>query len=595
MLGQSQEDQFEAVVKAFQKMPAGAQKSALAVKFFGKQGMQLLPLLNSSATSIDELRQKASELGLIMSDDAVDASVEYTDALDTMQRTFDSLKYKVGAKLLPTFTSAMEKVSGYAGKLGKAFEENGLTGVFDTLKTDLRGFAQELKDSDNPVLQTLGGALDGVLNTTETIVKLFTDFDGTVAELEQSDNPVLQVLGKSLKELRKVFNVVVSLFTNFDSTVAELEQSDNPVLQALGKSLKELRKVFNVIVSLFTNFDATVAELQQSDNPVLTILAEAIVTVRDGIQAIVDLINGDWQSAMQTLRDSDSGILNTVGTVVDTFAQAEDRIRGAIDAAKEFFGISGSSGKLYETFAGKMGLSYKDIQDQSGLDAWINELSEGLKDAGFDSGLSKSLTDYIKGLDYSDKNVQNQVAQMLRDLSDPKQVDKGSLIKTWLAAQQINEEHKEEMQAVVKDLEVPEDQKEKIRKETQEALEKDPFKIRLMIEAGQFDPSKVAPQGSMWGTSSPEGSNAKGMWSVPYDDYVSKLHRGEMVLSASQARDYKDNSSGGIDISGIKDAIVAAIKDAMEGITVDSYLDGALVTESVSRRLATQLADRRYV
>ena len=40
-------------------------------------------------------------------------------------------------------------------------------------------------------------------------------------------------------------------------------------------------------------------------------------------------------------------------------------------------------------------------------------------------------------------------------------------------------------------------------------------------------------------------SHAKGLWDVPYDDYLANLHRGEMVLTASQARDYREGSGGG--------------------------------------------------
>ena len=52
------EDQFAEVVKAFQDMPEGAEKSALAVELFGRNGMELLPLLNSSSDSVEELRKK---------------------------------------------------------------------------------------------------------------------------------------------------------------------------------------------------------------------------------------------------------------------------------------------------------------------------------------------------------------------------------------------------------------------------------------------------------------------------------------------------------------------------------------------------------
>lgn len=148
------EDQFDAVVRAFQKMPAGAQKSALAVKLFGRNGMELLPLLNQSETSLDELRARAEELGIIMSDDAVDASVAYNDALDDLNRTFNGLKYSVGAKLLPAMTTAFGKITSFAGKISKAYQENGLKGVWQTLVDDFKNIKWPTWDDVRTAVET---------------------------------------------------------------------------------------------------------------------------------------------------------------------------------------------------------------------------------------------------------------------------------------------------------------------------------------------------------------------------------------------------------------------------------------------------------
>jgi len=42
-----------------------------------------------------------------------------------------------------------------------------------------------------------------------------------------------------------------------------------------------------------------------------------------------------------------------------------------------------------------------------------------------------------------------------------------------------------------------------------------------------------------------DGSHAKGDWNIPYDNYIARLHRGEMVLTATQARQYRNNESSG--------------------------------------------------
>lgn len=203
----SQEGQFETVVRAFQNMPQGANKSALAVKIFGKQGMQLLPLLNQSATSIDELRAKAEELGLIMSDDAVDASVAYGDSLDDLKRTFNGFKYAIGSKILPVLTTGIQKVTNYAGKLRKAYDERGIAGVWDTL-------VESFKNIKWPAWEDVKGALErawnGVKEGAKSVLKLVfgESPDGDIAfptpeEIETKVRSALTTMWDGVKNLAK--------------------------------------------------------------------------------------------------------------------------------------------------------------------------------------------------------------------------------------------------------------------------------------------------------------------------------------------------------------------------------------------------------
>ena len=58
------EDVLLDLADAFAAMPDGAEKSALAVKLFGKSGVELIPFLNQGRAGIEELKQKYKELGL---------------------------------------------------------------------------------------------------------------------------------------------------------------------------------------------------------------------------------------------------------------------------------------------------------------------------------------------------------------------------------------------------------------------------------------------------------------------------------------------------------------------------------------------------
>jgi len=88
--------------------------------------------------------------------------------------------------------------------------------------------------------------------------------------------------------------------------------------------------------------------------------------------------------------------------------------------------------------------------------------------------------------------------------------------------------------------------------------------------------------------------NAKGNWNVPYNNFPALLHRGEMVLTASQARRYREGEMGSMDFSALADTIVSAIRQGMNGATVNSYLDGKLVSDEVNRALGNNMMARRF-
>lgn len=98
-------------------------------------------------------------------------------------------------------------------------------------------------------------------------------------------------------------------------------------------------------------------------------------------------------------------------------------------------------------------------------------------------------------------------------------------------------------------------------------------------------------------------SNADGLSYVPYNDYLSYLHKGEAVLTAAQAEDWRAgraDSAGGLSastISAIGTAIAQAVAQALNGTSVlmDGQSVGNLVTDTVSRNIAEGArSTRRY-
>ena len=84
--------------------------------------------------------------------------------------------------------------------------------------------------------------------------------------------------------------------------------------------------------------------------------------------------------------------------------------------------------------------------------------------------------------------------------------------------------------------------------------------------------------------------NAKGNWSVPYDGFPAILHRGERVLTASQAR--HGEGEGSADPFAVAAAVGGAVKKAMRDIGV--YIDGNKAGDMTTKRVQGNINAENY-
>lgn len=104
----SREEVFENVIYGFQGMADSTERAALANDIFGKSGQELTPLFNTSIEDTKAMIAATEEYGMVMSEDAVKASANFTDSLDTLKRTFGGLKNNLMTDFMPSITSVMD-------------------------------------------------------------------------------------------------------------------------------------------------------------------------------------------------------------------------------------------------------------------------------------------------------------------------------------------------------------------------------------------------------------------------------------------------------------------------------------------------------
>ncbi len=98
------------LAEKFARMPDGADKAALAVKLFGKEGLAIIPFLNQGREGITALMEEAQRLGLVMSEDVARSSEVFNDNLTRLSAIFEGVQRQIGAAVIPILADFTEQV-----------------------------------------------------------------------------------------------------------------------------------------------------------------------------------------------------------------------------------------------------------------------------------------------------------------------------------------------------------------------------------------------------------------------------------------------------------------------------------------------------
>ena len=109
----SQDEILKETLSAFNKMEQGVDKSTLATDVFGRSAQELMPVLNQTAGSIDELRGRAHDLGVVMSDETVNAGVELGDTVSDLKSAISGLVNGAIAPFSKSLTNAVNEITSF--------------------------------------------------------------------------------------------------------------------------------------------------------------------------------------------------------------------------------------------------------------------------------------------------------------------------------------------------------------------------------------------------------------------------------------------------------------------------------------------------
>lgn len=292
----SQEDVFFDTITALQGIDDQTEKARLATELFGRSGTELMPLLNGASGSIEEMKQQAHDLGLVLDDELIDNGVNLTDSLDQTKRAFQSILTKLGGALMP----AVEQASDYIQRAVPS-----ITALVERLSPIITNLLESLL----PPLMELGESIfPTIMDLIETLIPPVTQIVETLLPV------IVQILQMLLPPLVQIVSAILPIIVQLIAALAPLIEPIltllQPIIDLIVALLDPLVSMLNTVLPpLITVITFLVNVLVENLKPVIEALAQIIndvlIVAFDNVKQYVALVTavmkGDWEGAKQAL------------------------------------------------------------------------------------------------------------------------------------------------------------------------------------------------------------------------------------------------------------------------------------------------------
>lgn len=100
-------------MKTIYNLPPGAQQANAAIAAFGKSGANVIPVINSFEGDLVALKKRASDLGIVLTDEAIKAGDDFGDSLAVVTAQAKATGATIALEFAPEIKDGMDLASKY--------------------------------------------------------------------------------------------------------------------------------------------------------------------------------------------------------------------------------------------------------------------------------------------------------------------------------------------------------------------------------------------------------------------------------------------------------------------------------------------------
>lgn len=319
------------------------ERSAKAAELFGDAiAYNMSPMLEMSGEEMDNMRQRANELGLVMSGDDVKAGVQFGDTMADITKSLKALGTQIGSAIMPVVQKFADMILKFLPRIQEIIDQ--LIPLIVALADAILPPLMDLIEQILPVVLDLIGqimpflselisaVLPIVVNLIQTLLPMLMDIIGpllpVVVELLQALMPLLEL---AMSVLKPILDLVVSLISPLMDIITNILTPITGLIDGLVKGpLAKLTPVLEGLASIFSGVLGTALEFIMAK-------VDVVISVFSGLlDFISNVFQGNWEGAWQAVVDTFGnvfeGIVNVakvpINAIIKMLNAAIDGING---------------------------------------------------------------------------------------------------------------------------------------------------------------------------------------------------------------------------------------------------------------------------
>lgn len=288
-------DVFNEAIKALGDIGNETERDALAMQIFGKSATELNPLIEGGIDTLQRMSEQANELGLILSQDALDGANAFNDQLDILKANGKATFNVIGTEIAGQLAPAMEELNGYINgvikSLTTAMKTGGLEGLITEMSNQLGQLISKLTTM-LPKMAELG---------TKLMKSLIDAIKENATEIGTAGAELLTTLIEGFYEvLPNLIETAIVLASSF--------------IQSFGEKLPDLLP--KIVDGLIGVADAIVNNIDLVINAAITLFLGLVEGLEKALPKLIAKLPEIIQNVATTIINNLPTIIEAIGTII---------------------------------------------------------------------------------------------------------------------------------------------------------------------------------------------------------------------------------------------------------------------------------------